>query len=270
MRKEKVSVIGCGWLGLPLAKHLISKGYEVKGSTTSKAKISDLEDVGVEAFHIILNENGIDGPIDEFLSESEILIINIPPRLRKNPNRKHYEEIQQLLSAVKQSVVKHILFVGSISVFKDASHFPIITSDTPPNGTSSAAVQLIKIETLIKNQIGTQHSIIRLAGLIDDQRHPGNILAGKTNIPNGKAPLNLVHKEDCINCISEILGQQAWGYELNLSYPYHPQKQDYYSNFSKTHELKNPEFNTSIISKGKIIDSRFVEQLLQFDFCQKP
>ena len=27
---ESISILGCGWLGLPLAEHLIKKGYKVK------------------------------------------------------------------------------------------------------------------------------------------------------------------------------------------------------------------------------------------------
>lgn len=38
-----ISVLGCGWLGLPLAKHLIDSGFMVKGSIRSSSKISDLE-----------------------------------------------------------------------------------------------------------------------------------------------------------------------------------------------------------------------------------
>src|SRR5574343_621841 len=37
--REKIAILGCGWLGLPLAKSLLSKGYEVKGSTTSESKL---------------------------------------------------------------------------------------------------------------------------------------------------------------------------------------------------------------------------------------
>ena len=37
--REKISILGCGWLGLPLAKSLLAKGYKIKGSTTSESKL---------------------------------------------------------------------------------------------------------------------------------------------------------------------------------------------------------------------------------------
>ena len=48
---KNISIIGCGWLGFPLAKHLIRLGYHIKGSTTSKDKLTKLESEGIEAFH---------------------------------------------------------------------------------------------------------------------------------------------------------------------------------------------------------------------------
>ena len=43
----KISILGCGWLGFPLAKALLSKGLSVKGSTTSSEKLATLEKAGI-------------------------------------------------------------------------------------------------------------------------------------------------------------------------------------------------------------------------------
>ena len=92
----KISILGCGWLGLPLGKFLVEKGHVVKGSTTSEDKISLLASVGIEPFLIkfspqmetmqssdyrltTLND---DNSISQFL-DSEVLIICIPPRAGK-------------------------------------------------------------------------------------------------------------------------------------------------------------------------------------------
>jgi UDP-N-acetyl-D-mannosaminuronate dehydrogenase len=80
----KISILGCGWLGLPLAKALIENGFSVKGSTTSTDKLALLENAGITPFLIEIGENEINGNVVEFLEESRILIINIPPKLRGN------------------------------------------------------------------------------------------------------------------------------------------------------------------------------------------
>ena len=48
----KISILGCGWLGLPLGKFLVEKGHVVKGSTTSEDKISLLSSMGIVPFLI--------------------------------------------------------------------------------------------------------------------------------------------------------------------------------------------------------------------------
>ncbi len=70
---RQISILGCGWLGLPLAKSLIEKRFSVKGSTTSEAKIVLLKNVGIAPFQIALFENKIEGDMTAFLENSEIL-----------------------------------------------------------------------------------------------------------------------------------------------------------------------------------------------------
>ena len=63
----QISILGCGWLGLPLAKALLENGFLVKGSTTSVGKLSVLENLGIQAFQIELSETKIQGEVDSFL-----------------------------------------------------------------------------------------------------------------------------------------------------------------------------------------------------------
>ena len=270
MSEKQISIIGCGWLGLPLAKKLISRGYNIKGSTTSVSKLNNLKEVGIKPYHIQLSESKITGDIDGFLRDSTIAIINVPPGLRKTPNKDHVAEISHLLKAIQKASVKHILYVSSISVFEDSVDFPVITNNYAPNGTSKSAQQLIAIEKSILAPSKTDKSVLRFAGLIDDERHPGNQLAGKTGLLNPKAPLNLIHKEDCINIILKILEKKIWGKVLNASYPYHPPKKDYYTAYSESKKLPLPSYDHSQPSKGKVIDNSELEQLLHLSLRHRP
>ena len=65
--RKKIAILGCGWLGLPLATSLLSKGYEVKGSTTSESKLDVLKNAGISTFQIQLEEHQIIGTIEDFL-----------------------------------------------------------------------------------------------------------------------------------------------------------------------------------------------------------
>ncbi|WP_321539617.1 NAD(P)-binding domain-containing protein [Flavobacterium piscinae] len=47
---KQISILGCGWLGMPLAKHLLQKGYSIKGSTTTETKLELLQNEGITPF----------------------------------------------------------------------------------------------------------------------------------------------------------------------------------------------------------------------------
>ena len=95
MSQNKIGIIGCGWLGLPLAKEFISNNYKVKGSTTTKEKLKILKNQGIEAYLIEIAENSISDSIDSFLYELDILIVDIPPKIRKEVNTSYSEKIEK-------------------------------------------------------------------------------------------------------------------------------------------------------------------------------
>jgi nucleoside-diphosphate-sugar epimerase len=110
--------LGCGWLGLPLAKDLVSKGHVIKGSTTSESKISNLQSNGIEPFLIDLGSIQSTAEISKFLA-SEHLIIAIPPRVKHHNNFK--EQIESLISFIESSTIKKVIFISSTSVYPNTN-----------------------------------------------------------------------------------------------------------------------------------------------------
>ena len=78
-QKNKIAILGCGWLGITLAKKLIKKNFLVKGSTTSFNKIDKIETEKIEAHLLLVEEKKIIGNISDFLKNVKTLIINFPP-----------------------------------------------------------------------------------------------------------------------------------------------------------------------------------------------
>jgi nucleoside-diphosphate-sugar epimerase len=268
--KPSVSILGCGWLGFPLAQYLTSQGYRIKGSTTTPGKLKVLHSSGIESFLIRLSETHSDGHISQFLESSETLIIAIPPGLRQNPTKNHLAEIQLLLPYILDSQLKHVLYISSISVFKDKSEYPVISDSTEPNANTSSARQIIAIEQLLKTTTTFKTTIIRFGGLFDAQRHPAKFLSGKTEIKNPKAPINLIHKTDCIQIIFRCLNGNHWGKTLNAVYPWHPEKEQYYTNYCIKAGIPVPHFDSKTMSHGKKINSLGLERLLGYKFQMTP
>lgn len=261
---KQISILGCGWLGLPLAKSLLEKRFSVKGSTTSFEKISILENNGITAFQIEVKEVEIKGEMDAFLSNSEILIIDIPPKLRGIATENFVAKIQKLIPFIEKSAIEKVIFVSSTAVYSDDN--AIITAETKPQPDTESGRQLLEAEILLHNHKKFKTTVVRFGGLIDDDRHPIKFLAGRKNLENPEAPINLIHQNDCIGIIEKIIELDCWNNTFNAVAPFHPKRKDYYTQKAMELNLPLPEFAEVTISFGKTILSNKVENDLNYKF----
>lgn len=261
--KQNICVIGCGWLGFPLAKSLVNKGYIVKGTTTSLEKVSKLKSNNIDGFLVQFSSEGITGSIEKCLSDCDTVILNIPPGLRKNPEANYVKQMQNFIPFLEASTVKNIVLVSSTSVYDDDESFPVITETFP---TSNKSNQLITVETMFQTNSNFNTTILRFSGLFNEDRHPASFLSGKQNIKNPKAPVNLIHRKDCIAIIESVLEQNIWNETFNIATTPHPTKQSYYTSICKTKNLALPCFDDTQISQGKIIDSSKLIHVLNYEF----
>nr|WP_294786587.1 SDR family oxidoreductase [uncultured Flavobacterium sp.] len=275
---KQISILGCGWLGLPLAKALIEKGNSVKGSTTSEDKLSVLENAGINPFLFALSEveetfesESVSENISAFLAESEILIIDIPPKLRAVQNLStsleemiFVKKIKNLIPFIEKSAVKKVLFVSSTSVYGDDDGF--ITEETIPHPETESGKQLLLAENLLQNNSNFETTILRFGGLIGEDRHPVKFLAGKENLENPDASVNLIHQKDCIAIIEEIINQSKWNEVFNAVGPLHPTREVYYTQKAVEMNLPLPKFSSEKTNIKKIISSEKIESVLDYKF----
>ena len=271
MKEKNISILGCGWLGLPLAKKLIENGFSIKGSTTSEEKLVVLEVNKIQPYLIALYEDKIIGNITDFLNESEILIIDIPPKLRGSQTENFVSKIKNLIIEIEKSAIKKVLFISSTSVYGDT--FPIIelSEDAIPNPDSEGGKQLLEVEQLLQSNPNFKTTVVRFGGLIGKDRHPIQFLAGRENVDNPEAPINFIHQVDCIGIIESILNQVQndnwnWNESFNAVAPNHPIRAEYYHKKALEMNLKVPTFVKDSISKGKIISSQKLQQILNYTF----
>lgn len=252
---EKIGVLGCGWLGLPLAKHLIDHSYIVHGTTTSESKIAALRNEGIHPHKIVLTESTIEGDIQKFLNHIEVLIIDVPPKLRGKNKESFLVKMELLYAELKKSQVSRIIFVSSTAVYGNAKG--LVTEATIPEPVTESGKQLLASETLFQNDTLLKTTIIRFGGLIGPGRHPVTMLSKRENLTNGNDPVNLIHLDDCIHMIRTILEKQYWGELFNGVYPLHPIKREYYSQEAKKRGIPAPDYSNSTPSLlNKIIESR--------------
>ncbi|MEN1785412.1 MAG: SDR family oxidoreductase [Bacteroidota bacterium] len=234
-----IGILGCGWLGLPLAQTLVSDGYTVSGTTTTPEKCADLERKGVTPYIVTLSEAEVTGTLDAFLATVDTLVVNIPPGLRRNPAENYVLKMTLLLRHIRASQVQQLLFVSSTSVYGSVSG--TITEQIQPQPQTKSGQQLLQAEDCFREEPTIATTVVRFGGLLADDRHPVRRLSQKT-LRNGNELVNLIHRDDCIRMIQTILKQGYWNSLFNGVYPHHPTKAVFYTAEAKRIGLAPPKY----------------------------
>jgi nucleoside-diphosphate-sugar epimerase len=259
-----ISILGCGWLGLPLAIHLVKEGYQVKGSVTTDDKMEELVQQQIMPFRLMITDTGIDSNDLAGFLQSQILIINFPPSRREDVVLYHQAQMAHLIKEIEKSPVKQVLFISSTSVYPDVNG-EVYEHEvaTPTKGSGKA---LLTVEKMLRTNVRFMTTIVRFAGLIGYDRMPGRFLAGKKNVENGDAPINVIHQDDCIALLREIIRQQAWGEIFNACADEHPTRREYYIKAAAVAGLELPTFAATTDPHFKIVNAEKIKTRLNYTF----
>lgn len=262
MSMNTISILGCGWLGLPLAESLIKDGYAVKGSTTSELKLSLLQSKSIEPFKIVLNPQLIAENAVKFF-DCDVLIINIPPLRRDDIIEYHFLQIESIVKHLLNSACKKVIFISSTSVYGNKNNEVDEDSKTLPDTLPGEA--LIIVENYLKKNKNIDTTIIRFGGLIGPNRNPAKFALSRDIIDYADTPLNLIHLDDCIGIIKSVLKNEIWNEVINGVCEYHPTRREFYSLSAERLSLPKPEFKDGK-EPHKIVKSKKINSLLSYQF----
>ena len=251
--------MGCGWLGQALGVYLISKGYTVRGSTTSRDRLELLSNLGIEPSLISIGDT-VDTEANRFF-DSEILIVAIPPKRKSGSSDRYVQQMKMLEQYLRGAAVKNLIFVSSTSIYPDVPK-EVTEEDADPNS------YLYECETLFLECSFIHTTVVRFGGLIGPGRHPGKFLAGKTEIKGRLHPVNLIHQQDCAVLIEKVIALGMWGQVLNGCSHVHMTREAYYTAASMALGLEPPQF-TDDQSNSKEVNVSRTEQLLNFKFSDE-
>ena len=262
-----ISVLGCGWLGLPLAKQLVAMGHIVKGSTQTATKLAVLHQQGIDPYLIEVHKK-IKGTNLPHFFKSGVLIINIPPgRKRRDVARSHPKQIEAIIEKALIHQTKRVLFVSSTSVYGNVNR--VVTESDDPRPETPSGTALVAAEEMLMRQEDLEVTIVRFGGLVGEDRPAGRFLAGKSDVKNGDAPVNMTHQVDCIEVISKIISQEKWGYIFNVCADEHPTRKAFYTAQAKKQGFEPPKFSKSeALVAYKEVSNYKVKQALNYAFIK--
>lgn len=220
----KISIIGLGWLGLPLADHLIKQGHQVSGSTTSSEKSDFLSKKGYTNAVLKFNPHP-EGSAFQKLFETDLLLINIPPQTRTAAFTFHPEQIKFLKEIILQKKISKVIYVSATSVYPDENQTARESDLLAKENTGNIA--LLEAENLLWREKTFDLTVVRFGGLLGVDRIPGRYFSGKENV-EGDAPVNYIHRDDAVNMLAWIIEKNLWNKTFNGVTPLHPMRRDIY------------------------------------------
>lgn len=246
----KISIYGCGWLGLPLAKSLLKEGHEVKGTVRSVESFNQLINVGFPVFQNSMDE--LENLSPEFWS-CDVLIIAVL--------HKSIDDFETLCSVVRQEQIERVIYISSTSVYANNNNWV-----NEGEGPYNKQYVIYQIEQVF-NWMDINTTFVRFAGLVGPNRHPGRFFAKSgRRVRQANTNVNLIYLHDCIGLIKAIIQQGKFGFAFNGCSPDHPIKQDFYTWAVQDYGESLPEFHIEKQPSYKKVDGSLVEKELGYEY----
>jgi len=261
---KSISIIGCGWLGMPLALELQNSGFKVQGTVRTLTKTESFNNSGINFFQLDLNPETESIPeIGSEFWQSDIFVLTIPPSEPTN----YCERFSKILDIIaKQPRRLSIIYTSSTGVYGKSKGLLNETSPLNPDRPGAAAVVECEKLLLGKNDI-FDVCILRLAGLVGPGRAPGRFFAGKKNLGSGSSPVNLVQLDDCVGMIVRLIKLKIKKGIYNICADQHPMHREFYPAQAIKLGLESPEYGIdSPDADMKIIDNRLLKNVLDYAY----
>jgi len=263
MSDKSISILGCGWLGLPLAQHLIKHGFMVKGSTTTESKLSLLKESKIEPYLLTASDQCQGEGISSFF-QSRILFLNIPFRRNLDDPNLYKKQIDAIVLHVAASPIEHVIFASSTSIYPATIKEALEDGPIKPDNPRSEA--LYGVEQSLSGHQDFQSTIIRFSGLYGGKRKIGRVLAGRTGLIDANSPVNLIHLKDCVEIVTQLIEKDVRGEIINACSDGHPTRKEIYTKASIHYGFEPPQFSDLPATRTKIVSNAKLKKSLGYVF----
>jgi len=243
---KSVGIVGCGWVGSALAHQLKGKGVKVLATRSNSDNVEQLNSQGIDA-SVLLLPNKQSELNDHPVFNSQCLVIAITPQFKQD--RADYgDKVEQLVIAAKANTcVEQVILLSSTAVYNGLSGdiYEADTLDLSADKVSvlSQAEQAVLSFTEPSNKaLDNVSYVLRLAGLVGPNRHPGKFLLNGRMLKSPAAKVNLIHQQDVIGLILSLLSERIDSGIFNGVSSTHVSKKEYYQAAASALDIAPPSF----------------------------
>ena len=226
----------------------------MKLTVSTQDKASQLREAGWQVWPLQLHGDAIPDSHADFF-DADILIVTVPPNGRREPPALFQKRLAPLRDWVEKGPIDWLIYTSSTGVYERQN--AEVTEGSPKR----AAAPTWGAEQLF-DQWSVDVSVLRFGGLFGDERNPARYFEGRQEIPDGDAPINFVHLNDCVGAAQHLLAHNLRNEVFNVVCSEHPTRAGYYREQCKALGLALPSFlagtgEYNIVSNSKLLESGY-------------
>lgn len=261
---KKIGLIGYGWVGIQFAE-AFREQYAFWGTTTSEDKKTKLEQKNLRTF-LYNSSNPIPAEMQQEIEKSDVIVLTVPPVRTQSADgiqedkEAYFKQLERLISAIPAD--RKIIFTSSTGIYQHKKGIVFENDVRISEEDNSMACIEWQLHQKFKNNL----TVLRLGGLVSNDRHYGHFFVGKENLPFGLDFVNIVHTGDVIRIIDQVIEKNMFGETFNVVSDCHQTRDEFYGSFCKNRNLKPPVFQQNVSPNAKIVENKKVKELLGITF----
>jgi nucleoside-diphosphate-sugar epimerase len=221
---QSITIVGCGYTGLRLARRWRDLGADVCGIATLPKSLAAIAASGSHALALDLDADAdADADTEESATrsgtaahgsapldvEGRLVYYSVPPA----PQGRNDERFERLLRRIVGRP-RRLIYLGTTGVYGDHAG-ALVDEDTPPSPISARAVRRLAAENALREWAGVHDlpwCILRIAGIYGPGRLPlERLRRGDPAIAPGESlPTNRIHVDDLVSaCVAAGFSPRA-------------------------------------------------------------
>jgi nucleoside-diphosphate-sugar epimerase len=268
-----VGIIGCGWLGKVLAANLLEKNISVLATSSQLVNVEQLIQQGINAQQLMLPADNKTQLAKHDVFSQQSLVIAITPKFKQG-RIDYADKITQLVKAAQQrGLVQRIILLSSTAIYNGlegtVGEESSLNMAAEKVQTLNAAEQVVlRFSRQGAEQGVKQGKVIRLAGLVGPDRHPGKFILANKTLSNSTAPVNLIHQQDAVGLIESLLQVNSPRGIFNGVSDTHVSKKEYYQCAAESLKLNPPAFAQKNINETtRVVSGEKAKKALNYPFA---
>lgn len=271
MSIQKITILGCGYVGSAVGVEFVRLGRPVRATTTTPLRVAELAALGFAA--TVWSAADVE-TLRSLIRDQDAVVLCVAPPGRSQDYRAVYlRAAESLVAVLPESNVRRVIYTSSTRVYgQDAGEWVDESSPTVPrdaNGRVLLEAENALLESVRKlaaaQSPGLSATVLRLSGIYGPGRDPAERMlksAGQAR-NDGNEWVNLIHRDDIVAAIVKLLETPHHGV-LNLSDDRPTTRREYYDRLLAQAGAAGIEWEKPMVgsSCGKRVSNRAIKGML--------